>query len=265
MASRAQIVATIGPATNDIKKIRQLANYNMDVARLNFAWGEYEEHATYIQIIRQVAEENNKRIPIIQDLAGPRKQESSGHHFDESQEIITAKDLNDLTFGLKQGVDYVAMSYIASSQDIKQLKKEMSDRNGDTPIIAKIERPEALDDIGNIVQEADAIMIARGDLGINISLEKVPFAQHNIIQKAKNAKKPTIVATEMLLSMTKSSQPTRAEVSDVAHAILDGTSAVMLSEETATGKYPVAAVKMMEKIIVESEKHVPQNQPRYSL
>lgn len=256
MASRAQIIATIGPATKNLELIQQLIAHQMDVARLNFAWGSYEEHALYIQNIRQAAQEAGRQIPIIQDLAGPRKQSSRGHRFDAAQELITPKDLNDLTFGIKQGVDYIALSYVASGPEIKQLRQEIKNRGGSQPIIAKIERKEALHHLPEIIQAADAVMVARGDLGQSIPLEQVPFAQHQIIKLAKKAHKPVIVATQMLLSMTQNPQPTRAEVSDVAHAILDGADAVMLSEETATGHYPIEAVMMMEKIILEAEKHM---------
>lgn len=249
-------MATIGPATKDKNIVRELIKSQMDVARLNFSWGTYEEHASYINTIREIAKESDKRIPIIQDLPGPRVQETGGHEFDvNAQEILTEKDLADLDFGAKHDLDYVAMSFVGSGRDIERLRQEMAKRNFKKPIIAKIERKKALENIDEIINAADAVMVARGDLGNEIPLEQIPYAQHEIIQKAKAAKKPVITATQMMLSMMDSPAPTRAEVSDIAYAVLDGSDAVMLSEETARGKYPVEAVKMMEKIVLEAEKH----------
>lgn len=249
-------MATIGPATKDKNIIKELIKSQMDVVRLNFSWGTYEEHASYINIIHEIAKELNKRIPIIQDLTGPRVQETDGHEFDvDAQEILTEKDLADLDFGVKHDIDYVAMSFVGDSQDIERLRQEMGKRNFKKPIIAKIERKKALENIDEIISAADAVMVARGDLGNEIPLEQIPYVQHEIIQKAKAAKKPVITATQMMLSMMDNPAPTRAEVSDIAYAILDGSDGVMLSEETALGKYPVEAVKMMEKIVIAAERH----------
>lgn len=257
MPSKAQIIATIGPATKGKEIIKEMIMHQMDAVRLNFSWGTHEEHAGYIKNIREDAKEAGKRIPIIQDLSGPRLQEKTGHEFNqEAQEIITEKDLADLKFGIEQNVDYVAMSFVGSADDILKLREKMRKFGQVIPIIAKIERKIALDNIDEIIKTADAIMIARGDLGNEIPLEQIPFIEKDIIEKCKKAGKPVIVATQMMLSMMENPLPTRAEVTDVAYAIINGADAVMLSEESATGHHPLEAVEMMERGILEAEKHL---------
>lgn len=162
----------------------------------------------------------------------------------------------DLKFGIEQNVDYVAMSFVGNAQDILKLRDEMKKNGKIIPIIAKIERKIALDNIDEIIKTADAIMIARGDLGNEIPLEQIPFIEKDIIEKCKKAKKPVIVATQMMFSMTENPLPTRAEVTDVAYAIINGADAVMLSEESATGHHPLEAVEMMERGILEAERHL---------
>jgi pyruvate kinase len=256
-SSRAQIVATIGPATKDKDIVRQLVQHQMDVVRLNFSWGTHEEHAHYITTVREVAQEFNKVIPIIQDLSGPRIQSKDGHHVDPNAlEILTDKDLKDLDFGLSQNVEYVCMSYVGTAHDVERLREEIAKRSSKAKVMAKVERQEGLDNIDAIIAAADAIMIGRGDLGQNIPIEQVPFAEQMIIAKCKAAKKPVITATQMLVSMVESLEPTRAEATDIAYAILLGSDAVMLSEETARGKHPVEAVTVMEKVVLEAEKHI---------
>lgn len=255
--SKTQIVATIGPASKDKDTIKKMIEHNLDAVRLNFSWGTYEEHVRYIANIREAAKEVGRRIPIIQDLSGPRIQEAEGHEFNESAEkVITEKDLKDLEFGVKQGVDYIAMSYVGNAADIMELREEIRKYEVEIPIIAKIERKKALENINEIIEAADAIMVARGDLGNAMPLEKIPFIQKMLVHKAKLAGKPVITATQMMLSMIESPLPTRAEVTDVAFAVLNGSDAIMLSEETATGKYPVEAVAMMERIVTEAEKYI---------
>lgn len=254
--SRAQIIATIGPASKDVAILSQMINHQMDVARLNFSWGTYEEHAKYIRNIRQAAEINKRKIPIIQDLSGPRIKKEQGHGFDETAvKVITDKDLRDLEFGIAQDMEYVAMSYVGGKEDIIQLREKMRETGRIIPIIAKIERKKALDNLDEIISAADAIMVARGDLGDSIPIEQVPFVQKDIIQRSRKARKPVIVATQMLVSMVDNPEPTRAEVTDVSIAISEGSDAVMLSEETAKGEYPVETVAIMEKIVLEAEKH----------
>ena len=172
---------------------------------------------------------------------------------DISMSSLTEKDKEDLEFGLKVGVDYVAMSFVRSSRDIQDVISRIRAAGSNASIIAKIEKPEAVNVIDEIIEETDGIMVARGDLGIEIPSEQVPLVQKKIIEKCRIAGKPVITATQMLDSMINNPRATRAESSDVANAVLDGTDAVMLSGETAAGKYPVEAVKTMDKIIKSVE------------
>jgi len=172
---------------------------------------------------------------------------------------FTEKDRVDLAFGLGRGIDAVAMSFVRTAEDILRLRQEIGrlapDRTN-TPIIAKLERPEALDNLEKIVEVADGVMVARGDLGVEMPPEAVPIAQKNIIECANRHAKVVITATQMLDSMIHNPRPTRAEASDVANAIFDGTDAVMLSGETAAGSYPVKAVQMMHAIICQAESNM---------
>jgi pyruvate kinase len=255
MPSKVQIIATIGPAMRDPKIIKEMILHEMDAVRINFSWGTEEDHVGYIKNVRGLAQEAGKRIPVIQDLSGPRIQEQIGHKFNDKSEIITSKDEADLKFGIKQAVDYVAMSFVGDGNDVFKLREKMREFGRIIPIIAKIERKIAVENIDDIIKNADAIMIARGDLGNEIPLEQIPFVEKDIIQKCKAAGKPVIVATQMMLSMMQNLEPTRAEVTDVAYAVMNGADAVMLSEESAAGKHPLETVIMMEKGILEAEKH----------
>jgi len=165
----------------------------------------------------------------------------------------TEEDLNHLQFGLEEGVDYVALSFVRSRQDVEMVKEEIRGRGFDTPLIAKIEKSEALGAIDEIIDAADGVMVARGDLGVEVPIEEVALVQKMIIEKCNRVGKPVITATQMLESMVVSQRPTRAEVTDVSNAIFDGTDAVMLSEETAAGRYPIEALKMMAKIATRTE------------
>jgi pyruvate kinase len=166
---------------------------------------------------------------------------------------LSEKDKDDIKFGAKHKVDFIAQSFIKSAQDVIATKKLLKELDSDAHLIAKIECMQAVEDIDNIIAAADGIMIARGDLGVQIPIEKVPGTQKMIIKKCNAAGKPVIVATQMLESMTYNSRPTRAEVTDVANAILDGADAIMLSGETARGKYPIRSVEMMGKIVAQTE------------
>lgn len=170
--------------------------------------------------------------------------------------VITAKDRDDLYFGLKQGIDWVAFSFVKDAKDVLALKKLIKQYRpySQVKVMAKIERREAVENIDAILKEADGIMVARGDLGIELPPEEVPMIQKKIIAKCLEAAKPVVVATQMLESMMQNSRPTRAEVSDIANAVIDHTDAVMLSGETATGKFPVEAVSVMAKTIERTEK-----------
>ena len=167
--------------------------------------------------------------------------------------ILTDKDKRDLEFGLAQDVDFIALSFVRTAHDVISVKKVITEGGYDVPLIAKIEKFEALANIDEILQVADGIMVARGDLGVEIPLETVPRTQKMLIAKTNAAAKPVITATQMLRSMVEHPRPTRAEVTDVANAILDGTDAIMLSEETAQGAYPVQAVRVMAKVAADVE------------
>ncbi|MCF7834262.1 MAG: hypothetical protein K9L98_01705 [Candidatus Pacebacteria bacterium] len=208
-------------------------------------------------MIQKVAKEMNKRIPIMIDLPGPRITKKEGHGRDmEAISAITKKDEEFIKFGVKHNIEYIAVSYVGSAKDIDKCRQVIKDAGGNQKIIAKIERQEAIDNLKRIISKADAVMVARGDLGDEIPMEKVPFAQYKIIKECKKAGKPVIVATEMLTSMISNPRPTRAEVTDIANAVLTGADAVMLSNETTVGKYPIQAIMFMEKIAVEAEKNL---------
>ena len=166
---------------------------------------------------------------------------------------LTPKDKKDLSFGIKAGVDYFALSFVRSADDLDHIKSVLKKQGSDIPVIAKIEKPEAVDNLDEILKAADGIMVARGDLGVELKPEKVPVIQKHIIDQAILANKPAITATQMLETMINNPVPTRAEVSDVANAVYDGSGALMLSGETASGKYPVKAVQMMARIVAEAE------------
>ncbi len=337
MNCSAKIVATIGPACEDEATLKKLLQAGMDVARLNFSHGTYEDHAMIYNRLRKVSEQQNRSITVLQDLQGPKIRtgniENGQVEIEAGQELVlttesvpgnehrvsidfpqllesvkpgrkillddgnlelkvlsvegdhvvtqvtvggplkshkgvnlpgadlnipgfTEKDRADLEFGLKLNIDAVAVSFVRSAEDIKQVRgaiHELAPDRKHIPIIAKLERPEALDNLEAIVDIADGVMVARGDLGVEMAAETVPIAQKRIIQSANSHGKVVITATQMLDSMIHNPRPTRAEASDVANAILDGTDAVMLSGETASGKYPVQAVEMMNAIICQAE------------
>ena len=167
---------------------------------------------------------------------------------------LSKKDLNDLEFALSMNIDWIGLSFVRSAEDVRVLKGIIAENGKHAKVVAKIEKPEALEVIDDIIRETDAVMVARGDLGVEIPIEQVPLAQKMIVKKCVEAAKPVIVATQMMESMITSMTPTRAEVTDVANAVLDGADAVMLSGETSVGAYPVAAIAMMSSIITEAEK-----------
>src|SRR3989442_1679437 len=224
---RTSIVATLGPATSTPQKIRDLIASGVDVMRLNFAHGEASEHAQRYEAVRAGEREVGRTVAVLQDLAGHK---------------IRVGRLRDGALELREG-----QSLIITADEV--------DGGGPAiPIIAKLEKAEAINALDEIIKEADGVMVARGDLGVELDAEWVPVLQNTIIQKANAAGIPVIIATQMLESMVHSPRPTRAETSDVANAILDGADAVMLSAETAVGEYPIEAVKMMDRIarVIES-------------
>lgn len=339
MDRRAKIVATIGPTSKDEETLVKMVESGMNVARLNFSYGSYEEHFQTIKLLRDITNRLGQPLGILQDLQGPKIRigeltidsftlapnqtitlttESDPENPNmlpvdypdlpenlepgncillsdgnlelevisvtkktvETKVIIggqvksnsginlpgiplsvpgfTEKDQMDLAFGLENGVDMIAISFVRSPEDVVRVREEIekiSPENHDIPIIAKIERPEALDHLHEIVGAAEGVMVARGDLGVEMPAEAVPIAQKQIIDTANHQGKLVITATQMLNSMITSPRPTRAEASDVANAIFDGSDAVMLSGETANGKYPIEAISMMDAIITEAEDH----------
>jgi pyruvate kinase len=170
---------------------------------------------------------------------------------------LTEKDREDLAFGLRHGVDYVGVSFVRSAADLLEVREVINEFRSDVQVVAKLERPEAIGRLDEILNATAAVMVARGDLGVEVPLEEVPIAQKEILRRARLARTPVIVATQMLESMTTNQRPTRAEVSDVANAVLDGTDAVMLSAESAVGAYPVEAVRMLDRIIRRTEAAFP--------
>jgi pyruvate kinase len=170
---------------------------------------------------------------------------------------FTEKDRTDLSFGIKMGVDYVAVSFVREAADIKKVRSWLKARGRPKPLIAKIEKPEALKNLDSILDEADGLMVARGDLGVELKPEEIPLIQKTLIEKANKKGRLVITATQMLESMTEHIRPTRAEVTDVANAVIDGTDALMLSAETSSGMYPVEALSMMDRIIrrTETDRH----------
>ncbi len=335
---RTKIVATIGPASNSPEVIKQLIEAGLNVARLNFSHGSYEDHAHTVSLLRSISEELNTPITILQDLQGPKIRISqlpngaitleAGANITlipladdvhqpgtvgidypylaeeakpgtqillddgllelevESVEgnavickvitggllksrkgvnlpnlnlrlpSLTEKDKQDLEFGLSHGVDWISLSFVRSAEDIISLKSLLNEKDTDVPVIAKIEKPQAIANLEAIVAECDGLMVARGDLGVEMSPEKVPMLQKRIIQMCNKKGIPVITATQMLESMIHEPRPTRAEASDVANAIVDGTDAVMLSGESAVGKYPVKAVEIMARIAQDVEKEI---------
>ncbi len=333
---RTKIVATIGPASSSPEMLKPMVQAGMNVARLNFSHGSYEDHARMVSLLRSVSQELDTPITLLQDLQGPKirvgklpKEEitiTEGakltlvplSEFDGQPNTVsidypylaeeakpgtqvllddgllelkveavknkavtcivvqggvlksrkgvnlpslnlrlpsmTEKDQKDLEFGLSQGIDWVSLSFVRKAQDIRFLKDFLAARNAsDVPVMAKIEKPQAIANIDEIISECDGLMVARGDLGVEMSLEKVPLLQKEIIRKCNRKNIPVITATQMLDSMINNPRPTRAEASDVANAIIDGTDAVMLSGESAVGKFPVKAVEMLAKIAIEIE------------
>ncbi len=174
---------------------------------------------------------------------------------------LSVKDRQDLLFGIDQGVDYIALSFVRTARDIETTRSFVAKAGAKIPIIAKIEKPEAIENLDEIIAAADGIMVARGDLGVEMSPEQVPLLQKRIIRACNEAEKPVITATQMLESMIENPQPTRAEASDVANAILDGTDCVMLSGETAVGKFPVQAVEVMARIAASAETQLAPRPP----
>jgi len=328
----AKIVATLGPASDDLATITALAEAGADVFRLNFSHGHHDDHRLRLQRIRAAEVALGRPLGVLLDLQGPKLRvgrfaegsaeladgaafrldldterpgdrhrvamphpeifaalrpgtalllddgrlrlqvERCGADFAETRVVcggrlsdrkgvnvpdvvlpisaLTPKDLADLDFGLGLGVDWIALSFVQRAADIEALRARVGRRAG---IVAKLEKPAAIDALDEILAATDAVMVARGDLGVELPAEQVPAIQKRIVRACRHLGKPVIVATQMLESMVAAPVPTRAEASDVATAIYDGADAVMLSAETASGRHPVAAVAMMDRIIARTE------------
>jgi pyruvate kinase len=207
----------------------------------------------HLKVIRK--EKNGLTAKVME---GGLLKEKKGVNFpgvDVTASTFTSKDRDDLALGIELGVDYIALSFVRSKADILKVRRWLKKNGSDTPLIAKIENRQAIENIDGIIEASDGLMIARGDLGVEVPPEEVPLLQKSLIEKCNSGLKPVITATQMLESMTEHSRPTRAEAADVANAVIDGTDALMLSGETAVGRFPVATIRMMDKIIRYTEKH----------
>ncbi len=332
---RVKIVATIGPATKSRENLRKAILAGMNVARLNFSHGTHEEHLQVIKNIRELTEELNSPVTILQDLQGPkirvgrfengsielkagdkvtittanvlgkpglipsdfkefpqsvipgskvymddgllelRVEAVRGNEVDAKVEYggilkdrkgmnipggnlpvdcMTEKDLIDLEFGLAQEVDYVALSFVRRGDDLRRLREIVKGRSPNTRIVAKIEMLEAIENLEEIVRLSDAVMVARGDLAVEVGQTRLPGIQKQIVHICNQNGCPVITATQMLDSMVENPRPTRAEITDIANAVLDGSDALMLSAESASGKYPFKCIQTMHEIIVEAER-----------
>ncbi len=258
MTPHTVIIATVGPASKDRDVLCEMGAAGMDIARLNFAWiHDKAEALAQIGAVHAAAAACGRVLPILADLPARRVAQAQGHTYDPDAPLLTAQDEVLLALCVAQKVKYFALSFVDGAEDIEALRQRVQGLGGVQKIIAKIERRAALEKLDEILAAADGIMLARGDLGAEVPLEDIPFVQQDIVQRAKAAGKPVIVATQMLLSMTQNLEPTRAEVADVAQAVVEGADAVMLSEETATGRYPAQAVAMMARIAREAEARAP--------
>ena len=352
--SKTKIIATIGPASSSEEKLRELVYSGIDMCRLNFSHGNYEQHEQVIQQIRKLNEELGTHIAILADLQGPKirigELEQEGIIIEKDEKLVitskeikgtrekihinyddlpkdiklgdtilmddgklkfkvettdsrseiivktihggllysrkgvnlpdtkisvpslTEKDIKDIHFILDHDLDWIALSFVRCANDIINLKNIVHKRKKKAMVLAKIEKPEALEDIDEIIDKSDAIMVARGDLGVEVSFDKVPYIQKQIVQKCIQKFTPVIIATQMLESMITNFRPTRAEANDVANAVFDSADTVMLSGETSIGSYPVESIKNMQKIIdfaegtefVLNHEHLPDiNSPTY--
>jgi pyruvate kinase len=242
-----KIVCTLGPASSSPEVIERMLKAGMDVARLNLAYGTLKGHSQLISEVRSLSQKLKLPAGILLDLPGLKR----------SHGDIRAVFGEHLEFALTEDVDFVALSFISSVRQVREVKQLLRKMKADIPVIVKIERGRALEESEAILEAGEGIMVARGDLALDISIEKVPMAQKRLINEANRQGKPVITATQMLESMVRSAAPTRAEAADVANAVLDGSDALMLSEETAVGSYPVEAVETMVKIALEAETMFP--------
>lgn len=224
---KTKIIATIGPASSKLSALKSMVGAGMDIARVNTKYGTQEDHASIADGIKSI-----RRCKLLFDI----------------------KSLDIIGWLKDQDFDYLAVSFAETSSQIKSIRDAFHPRK--VKIISKIETRKGMDNVDSLIRVSDGIMVARGDLGKNIPFEKVPLAQKRIIRKCNEKGIMVVTATEMLLSLMHLKVPERSEVSDIANAVLDGSDAVMLSEETAIGKYPVLAVKTMRKVVKETERQL---------
>ena len=250
MKRRIKMVCTLGPASTSPEVIERMLKGGMDIARLNLAHGTLDEHSQRISEVRFLSQKLKLPTGILLDLPGLKR--LSGD--------VKSVFGQHLEFALSQNVDFIALSFISSARQVREVKQLLKEMKASMPVIVKIEQARALEESGAIVEVGEGIMVARGDLAHEISIEKVPLAQKRLIKEANRRGKPVITATQMLESMVESPSPTRAEATDVANAVLDGSDAIMLSEETAMGSYPAEAVEMMARIALEAETTLPYEQ-----
>jgi pyruvate kinase len=250
-----QVIATIGPNSESPDTLARMLSAGMSMARLNFSWGTHAAHRQYVSDIRATASAAGASVPIIQDLSGPRVQTGSAHSFDQSVHVLTDKDIADVRALKDLQIEYIALSFVSGAADVAELRQLLVAEGSDAKIIAKIERQEALENLNEIIVEADVIMIARGDLGDAVAYETLPFVKRDILARCQAAGVPAIVATDMMASMISQPKPSRADVADVAHAVLEGAWGTMLSNETAMGEYPVAVVAAMRRVVDEAARH----------
>jgi len=242
-----KIVCTLGPASSSPEVVERMLKGGMDVARFNLAYGTLEEHSQLISEVRSLSQKLKRSTGILLDLPGLKRARGD------------VKDVfgQHLDFALSENADFIALSFISSVRQVREVKQLLRKIKADIPIIIKIEESRALEESGAMLEAGEGIMVARGDLALDISIEKVPTAQKQLINESNRCGKPVITATQMLESMIQSASPTRAEATDVANAVLDGSDALMLSEETAIGSYPVEAIETMVKIALEAEALLP--------
>lgn len=246
----AKIVCTVGPASSSPDILEGILVAGMNVARFNLAHGTFEEHSRLISEVRLLSQKLGLPIGILLDLPGTKRHTGG----------VRAVFGQHLEFAVSHSVDFIALSFISSARQVAEVKGLLAEMEADIPVIVKIEQAPALAESEAILEVCEGMMVARGDLALEISIEKVPLAQKQLITAANRCGKPVITATQMLESMVRSATPTRAEAADVANAILDGSDAIMLSEETAIGNYPVEATEMMVKIASEAETALPYEQ-----
>src|SRR5258705_536639 len=249
MLRRTKILATLGPATDKPGVLEAMVRAGVDVVRLNFSHGDAADHRRRMSMVRSAAAAVGKDIGVLSNSKGINRQGGG-----LTAKALTDKDLADIAVAAELGVDYLAISFPRDAADVEEARRLVRAAGSQARIVAKIERAEAVTNLEEIVRVSDAVMIARGDLAVEIGDAELPGVQKHIIQVARDLNTVVITATQMMESMVVNPVPTRAEVLDVANAVMDGTDAVMLSAETASGKHPVKVVEAMARVCMGAEK-----------